>query len=188
MPRALLSIVLLVGCAPAAATTPPATPGPAGTESAAAEVAPKPKRPLTSFEHKERFGFKDATGAVVIPPRYQAVYEFGPGGIARVLDDSKWYVIDETGEVLFEAFFFDNGPDYTSEGLARFVWQGKVGFHDERGKVVIEPRFDFATPFEGGRAEVCVGCEKRPEGEHFRYEGGQWGVIDRSGAFVVPLH
>lgn len=189
MTRAALAIVVVIleACAGGATSAPPPV-VPATPEPAAEAPAPAPKRPFTSFEQHEKFGFKDATGAVVIPPKYVTVYEFEPGGLARVLDEQGWHVIDETGAVLFEPFLFDNGPDYVVEGLARFVSKGRVGFHDMKGNVVIEPRFDFATPFEGGRAEVCVGCVKRPIGEHHKYEGGKWGVIDRTGAFVVPLH
>ncbi len=86
-----------------------------------------------------------------------------------------------------EAFLMDNGPDYFSEGLARILNKERFGFIDEKGLVVVEPIYDFAAPFERGLSVVCRGCGRRKEGEVVNFEGGYWGIIDRSGKEVVPL-
>jgi hypothetical protein len=84
-------------------------------------------------------------------------------------------------------YSFDNGPDYFEEGFARFVVNGKFGFFNQGGKVVIKPSYDFATPFQEGRAVVCDGCTLNGEGEHTMYEGGKWGFIDQAGTLVIPM-
>ncbi len=77
---------------------------------------------------------------------------------------------------------FDNGPDYFSDGLARIVSpSGKFGFINKKLEVVIEPQFDFVTPFDEGRAHVCEGCRPVPMGESSRWEGGVEWPIDTTG-------
>ena len=58
-----------------------------------------------------------------------------------------------------------------SEGLAAVRIDGRFGFIDRRGEVVIEPRFDLAGEFHQGLAEILVGRNT--------------GVIDRTGRVVV---
>lgn len=146
----------------------------------ASKAAPKSDAPLTAFEEDGRYGYRDASG-VVIGPRYDVAMEFTKGGIAAVADKDGWHIIDREGTHLMTPFIFDNGPDDFVEGLARFVEDGKIGFHDENGSVVIAARFDFVRSFEGGKARACDGCESVADGEHSKLEGGQWFWIDAQG-------
>jgi hypothetical protein len=142
---------------------------------------------LVPFEQDGRWGYRDSRGAVVIEPRYQAADPFSSKGIAAVLGDRGWVYIDRTGRVLIAPFIFDNGPDYFHQGLARFTAEGKFGFFNSSGAVVIGPQFDFADSFSQDRAAVCQGCRKVAAGEHWFMEGGTWGFIDRAGMLVIPL-
>ena len=103
-------------------------------------------------------------------------YEEGQGFVAY----------DSTGRRLFTVFPYDNGPDYPSEGLFRIIENGKIGFADTSGRVVIPPRYTAVMPFRGGKAAFCVGCEKVREGEHTVWKGGTWGYIDRQGHVLIP--
>jgi hypothetical protein len=63
--------------------------------------------------------------------------------------------------------------------------QGRWGYADARGKVVIEPRFDAAADFDDGLARVGIVDEEVPE-----LDGRpnlRWGYIDERGAVVIPL-
>jgi hypothetical protein len=142
---------------------------------------------LAAFERGGKWGYRDSSGRTVIAPRYQAAQEFSPEGIAAVVDEHGWAYIDQAGKLLIRPLVFDNGPDYFQESLARFRRDGKVGFFDRRGRVVIEARYSFALPFSEGRAAVCDGCVEVSEGEHRTLRGGRWGFIDRDGRLVVPL-
>ena len=82
---------------------------------------------------------------------------------------------------------YDNGADPFAEGLARTVRQGKVGFVDRALAVRIAPAWDFAFPFENGRAQVCQGCRPQQDGEHRSVVGGLWGTIDTTGTEIVPV-
>jgi len=105
-------------------------------------------------------------------------------GLAAVLDDQGWVLIDVKGREVIRPYTFDNGPDYFEEGLARFVQDRKFGFFDESGKVVIQPQFDFAYPFKDGKAKVGWGCTFTPDGEHQQVSGGEWKQIDKTGKFL----
>ncbi|ABZ95528.1 Conserved hypothetical protein [Leptospira biflexa serovar Patoc strain 'Patoc 1 (Ames)'] len=140
-----------------------------------------------SFEENGLYGFKDKKGNVMIKPEYQHAMEFTKSGVAFVVLKNKWVCINHKNNVLLESFLYDNGPDYISERLARFVENGKMGFHNERCQKVIKATYDFVYPFENGYAIVCNGCELKPEGEHKRIVGGLYGLINRKGKLVVPV-
>ncbi|SFV73447.1 WG repeat-containing protein [Desulfovibrio piger] len=83
-------------------------------------------------------------------------------------------------------FRYDNGPDYVREGLYRIVdGRGRMGYADEKGRVVIAPRFAFAHPFEGGRAKVTDTGQRQEVpgsgGEHWYWKSDAWYVIDKTG-------
>lgn len=55
----------------------------------------------------------------------------------------------------YAVYHYDNGDDYFSEGLQRIVDRdGKIGFRDTIGKIIIVPQFAFAFPFKDGYAKV----------------------------------
>ena len=142
---------------------------------------------LRPFEKDGRWGYRTVEGKVAIEPRFAVAKAFSPEGIAAVVDEEGWAYIDRSGRILIRPFLFDNGPDYFAEGLARFTADGKFGFFDKRGRVVIQSRFSFANSFSEGRAAVCDACREIAEGEHRRVQGGRWGFINRSGNLTIPL-
>ncbi len=145
------------------------------------EIRPVP------FQENERWGYKDPGGTVLIPPRYIIAGAFSPEGIAAVADERGWMYIDTRGGVRIRPLLVDNGPDPFREGLARFRRDRRVGFFNKAGTVVIPAAFDFALPFQDGRAAVCRGCREVPDGEHHVLQGGTWGYIDRRGRAVIPF-
>lgn len=66
---------------------------------------------------------------------------------------------------------------------------GKWGYADASGRLIVNPQFDFADPFEEDRARVCLG--KSGCDEYAIYAEGpndfdaHWGFIDTSGKLVV---
>ena len=104
-----------------------------------------------------------------------------------VYTEGKGYLaFDNEGNQLFEVFPFDNGPDYPSEGLFRIIENGKIGYADERGNVVIIPQFNAALPFQDGMAAFCEKCYETVDNEHKRWIGGKWGFINREGMITIP--
>jgi hypothetical protein len=102
------------------------------------------------------------------------------------VDDAgvRWLCRGSDGVVRARIFNFDNGPDYPSQGMRRYVDKGKMGFVDLQCRIVIRATWDFVEAFDGGTARVCVGCTFVPDGEHMRIEGGSWSAIDPTGREV----
>jgi hypothetical protein len=90
--------------------------------------------------------------------------------------------INRKGEVLFDIVMYDNGPDYFSEGLIRVKRNGKMGYANEKGEVVIPCHYDFAKIFENGVAEVTFEAKEFQDLDgHPRVESDAWFEIDREG-------
>ncbi|MBU1627914.1 WG repeat-containing protein [bacterium] len=142
-------------------------------------------RELHPIEKDGLWGYENAKKEVVIPSEFIVAMEFNKGGIAAVIDEKGWVYINIKGEKIIKPFVVDNGPDYFSEGLSRFVDNGKFGFFDEKGKIKINPLFDYASPFSEGLSAVCKGCTESKEGEHSFYAGGKWGYINKKGYIVI---
>lgn len=101
------------------------------------------------------------------------------------------FMYDRKGNFLFHPFWFDNGPDYFSEGLMRFVGDNnKVGFANKEGKIIIEPKYDFVFPFNYGYADFCNDCREecasKDDCEHHIIVGGTWGKINKKGEIIKP--
>lgn len=140
---------------------------------------------VVPYSENEQWGYRSIDGEIVIEPRFVLAQEFLAGGIAAVVDNDGWAYIDTLGNVILRPFIFDNGPDYFHQGLARYVDDGKMGFFDETGKIIIPAYYSFANPFYEDRAAVCFGCHKEYLGEHYTMVGGKWGFINRNGEMVI---
>jgi len=142
-------------------------------------------RELQPFEDNGFFGYKDENGTIIIQPEYIIALEFTEGGIAPVADNDGWVYINRKGERIIRPYIVDNGPDYFSEGLARFVEENKFGFFDFKCKVRIKAQFDYASPFSEGFSAVCKGCTQKKDGEYSIHSGGKWGYINKRGKFLT---
>lgn len=131
-----------------------------------------------------------ADGSLHIDRRHLGRLDYGSGGLAAVfVEGSGWVYVRRGGETL-EVLAQDNGPDDFADGRVRVRRGGKIGYADRSFRIAIAPSFDFAWPFENGRALVCRGCRVEragPAEEHGAVSGGLWGYIDRAGREVVPV-
>ena len=102
---------------------------------------------------------------------YDLTYAY-ENGIARVVTNLKWGLIDETGkEVLSPSW------DYigTSSCGLRLVMKNQLfGYMNEENKPLINPVYAQAEPFANDLA-----CVKNSE--------GKWGFIDKTGKTVIPF-
>ena len=117
------------------------------------------------------------------------------GALATIMTkDYGWLYVRRDGATR-RTIFFDNGPDYFVEGLARYTTglisgfdpKGKVGFINQHGDIVIPAQFEWASPFEHGYSVVCNGCHQVPDGEYHFLAGGQWGCMDKNGNVIIPV-
>jgi WG containing repeat len=127
----------------------------------------------------------DASGHRRVTARRLRGLSFDKYGIATVWM-SGFYYVGRDGRMV-PVVAFDNGADYFAQGLARTQVDGKIGYVDRKLRVVIPPRYDWGFPFADGKAAVCNGCTRKPDGEHWMMVGGRWGTIDRRGHEIEPL-
>lgn len=133
-----------------------------GSFRAAIEFSGESELRATAFAQKlilhetlEGVGYKDARGRIVIAPRFIRAGDFTREGLAAVVDEQGWALIDRAVRVVVRTpFLHDGGPDDFSENLARLTDGGKISFYNRRGRIVIAPRFDFALPFVLSRRAV----------------------------------
>ena len=105
------------------------------------------KQSNDEYEKTNRVGYIDKDGQLIIPFEFDAI------------------VAGEGGESLeFNDF---------SESLAAVSKNDKYGFIDTKGKVVIEPKYEWASSFSDGLAIVSV--------------EGLYGAIDKQGKTVIPF-
>ena len=141
-----------------------------------------------AFEKDGRYGFRlKGSDVILIEPRYDFATTFTSQGIAAVVDGSGWAWIDRTAKVLARPHVVDNGPDTFSDGLTRIVENGRYGFMNEHGRVVIAARFAYAEPFDEGYALICADCTRVADGNHVRMTGRRCGAVDLTGEIVVDL-
>ena len=94
----------------------------------------------------------------------------------------RYIAIDRNQNVLFDLVIYDNGPDYYNEGMVRVLRNGKMGYANKYGQVVIPCEFDFARHFKNGVAEVTYQAKESMDmDEHRLVESDEWFLIDKKG-------
>jgi hypothetical protein len=131
---------------------------------------------------------RPAGDAFVIRKRHLVRMLLDENGLSGMLIGSQFFYVKPDGRML-PVVAYDNGPDYFAEGLTRAQINGKIGYYDRHFRQVIPPRYDWGSPFENGRAEVCNGCTVQPSDRegHSVMTGGRWGSIDKRGREIEPL-
>lgn len=93
-----------------------------------------------------------------------------------------WVAIDRQERKLYDVVMFDNGPEEFREGLVRVNRNGKMGFANNFGQIVIPCVYDFVWWFEKGEAKVTHKAKKYVDSyEHLQVESDEWFVIDKEG-------
>jgi hypothetical protein len=136
------------------------------------------------FQH---YSYLDSCGNVVIADKkYIQAYTENFKTIAFVLKESEGLVaIDKKEKILFHVFWHDNGPDRPSDGLFRITDKGLIGYADLEGKIIIEPKFQCAYPFENGKAKVSNDCKTVREGDHHIWTSKNWYYIHQNGRALM---
>lgn len=107
--------------------------------------------------------------------------------IIYISDAKNWknYYVDREGKYLFDAYIYDNGPDYERERSLRFRDKnGKVGLADPDGNILIAAKYDFLSFQNFGISYYCNGCylDRSKDSEHPPLVGAKtFGYVDRLG-------
>ena len=137
----------------------------------------------------EKKGVIDKMGNIVVPIEYDDIYELASGNV-RVIKGEMEGIIDNKGNMITplhkpststEIVLVDStsasGPNYQfHEGLAVIYKDNKVGYINEKGIIVVSPKYDDANDFHEGLAVVAV-----KSNNSFNY-----GYIDKTGKEVIP--
>jgi WG containing repeat len=194
---ATITIVLLLLAANAAGQNPAAPPPkpPARSGNAIPTYQADGTPCLFDFERGEVSDCvrKSAKGALTIAPAFLKELSFDAHGFAAVRSPTEgWMYVNRRGRVVITGVpVMDNWADSFHDGLVRIVRNGKYGFANRRGQVVIYPIYDGAMNFEKGGAAVCKGCETKCVGRECEYQifsGGQWFRISTKGIVLTRLH
>jgi hypothetical protein len=94
-------------------------------------------------------------------------------GLVKLSDGSFAYVTDSLKIIYQEKTEGNNSEKLfpVTEGLARIRKQGKYGYMNHKGEMVIPVKFDKAEDFHEGLAQVEI--------------NGKWGYIDHAGNIVI---
>jgi hypothetical protein len=135
---------------------------------------------------KDAYGYVNSRGDTIIAlNKYLVCYTDKFYDFAIVSTPDEGIIgINRKEDILFNVYVFDNGPDYLSNGLFRIVKNGKIGYADKIGHIIIQPQFDCAYPFKNGRAKVGNGCTTKTDGEHSNWTARQWYVINKKGNLI----
>ena len=120
-----------------------------------------------------KFGYINAKGKWVIPPRFDHASNFAANGLASAGKNGKSGYINAQGKWVIPPKF-DTAGHFETNGLAPIFENRKMGFINAKGEWVIPPKFEarFSDFSANGLAEVI--------------ENGKIGYINAKGEWVIP--
>lgn len=150
---------------------------------------------LAAAGNEDKFGIIDETGAFLIKPQFDQVCQFFENGLILVLigdgslEYDNYFYVNKQGNVIFKnqsvvvANYYDDEKHYESMGLkiredvVPIEIDGKWGYIDGMGNYVIEPMYDYISPYvsDSGLQSVRL--------------GGKEGFINKDGEIVLePIY
>jgi hypothetical protein len=142
-PLLLLLLLLAAGCG-----------APELTDADRWWLEPPASARYVAFSEDGRWGYRDRAGNVIIPPQYELAVSF----------PEEAYVLEQGERTVVKV--------HESAPLGRVRLNGRWGYVDPSGRLVIPPRFEQASDFFTDMTSVRV--------------GDRWGYIDRTGRMVIP--
>jgi hypothetical protein len=122
------------------------------------------------LQDRGRWGFLDASGEVVIPPRFEAAGSFAEG-LAPAAEGGRFGFVDASGAWVVPPRFERAGP--FRDGRARVLVDGAWGFVDRTGALAVPADYEAAFDFSEGLALV------RQSSRH--------GFVRPDGSLALPL-
>ncbi len=115
------------------------------------------------------WGYISLDGEIAIPIRYEYCNDFEQG-MAVVSKGHKHRLIDKANNPITPWIDYLGVP-LSEEGYRRIKIDGKWGFADVTGNVVLDPKYDYCLDFTEGLAAV--------------ESNKKWGYIDTTGKWVI---
>lgn len=137
---------------------------------------------MTTSGKKEKIGYADENGEIVIKCKYQIAEEFHDG-IAMVSDDGEHYgFINEQGKEVLPIKYDEICP--VEQGVRRIRKGDDWGLITDRAELLVKADYTYISHFNCyGKAWVMKGGKLNKEGQ---YEDGKYGIINLRGEFLIP--
>lgn len=120
-----------------------------------------------------KWGFINRAEEIVIPFEYDEAYPFFDG-VAIVRKEKTYVGIDKKNKIKTKLGTLKSKFPFSSNNLILFEEEGKYGYVDKNGKIVVPAKFEYAYPFvDGGIAYVEL--------------KGKSGFINKKGKEVVLI-
>lgn len=100
-----------------------------------------------------KYGYIDTKGKWVIAPQFEFTYKFSEG-LAMVRTGKKYSWINRKGETVIQPMEFQEVCVGFDDGHCAVKRDGKWGYIDRTGRIVVETLYKKATKFNGGVAQV----------------------------------
>lgn len=126
---------------------------------------------LVRFDSKDRVGFKNKQGEIVVPAAYDYPKDFHDG-LLPIYINNKYGFIDIKGKIIIPCLY-EFAANF-SEGLAKVRVNEKYGYIDKTGKIIIPCKYDRSESF-------CEGLALASESSDDYY-----GYIDKTGKIIIP--
>lgn len=127
-------------------------------------------------EQSSKKGIINELGKTIVPMEFQWLENFNSFGVARAKKDSLLGLIDKNGSTILP-FEYERIGEF-NQGLALIMKNGKYGYVNTNGKIVIDLKFDFKT-------EALVWGNFK-NGFVKYHQNGKFGIIDTSGEKIFP--
>ena len=129
----------------------------------------------------------EADGKIFVYQKALSELDFSKEGLAAIhTKPFGWLFVRRDGTTI-RTVTNDNGPDSFSEERGRYVEDGKIGFIDLSGRVIVRAQYGFATPFKNGCSRVCDDFVRVKESEYEFIRSDRWGCIGRNGELLFPM-
>ncbi|MBU5439714.1 WG repeat-containing protein [Tissierella sp. MSJ-40] len=122
-----------------------------------------------------KMGFIDENGKEVIEPKYDRVWDFYNDKALVQEGEGKYKIIDKSGKTIKEFSYSYMAPDEKNETYLFKDENQLYGYLNRDGEILVEPKFESATVFEDGYANVL----KKTENNIL------WGAINEKGEYIV---
>lgn len=131
---------------------------------------------ITQVIRGGKAGLLDNQGNEILNTEYNFIYDFSEGIAVAEKADGGYCIINEEGKTLFESQDFIGEFHDGIAPVAHKIDDTTVlyGYIDKTGKTIIEPKYESASSFDGGRAVVKVG-------------ENEYALIDKTGSTVINL-
>ncbi len=143
---------------------------------------------MISSDKQLKFGspcaFINSNGDTIVPfGKYHSWNPMNLNTYAIVKSPDRVVGINRHGKIMFDAYLSGDAQlDDISEGLFRVKRNGKIGYANEAGEVIIPCQFECAEPFKNGESKVSLKCEYHIDNmEKFDMRSDNWFYIDKKG-------